>query len=42
MQSLLYNFLNEWLAVFTTEDFIVKDVKIIDFDANKFKLTAQG
>jgi len=42
MMSLLYNYLNEWLAVFATEDFIARDVKIIEFDEKNYRIVAQG
>ncbi|KAJ5078561.1 protein archease [Anaeramoeba ignava] len=42
-ESLLYNFLDEWLFVFSTEFFILKKIEIIDFERNNnWKIKAKG
>ncbi|CAG0915302.1 unnamed protein product [Notodromas monacha] len=43
MQSLLYHFLDEWLFLFSAEPFfIARKVKILEFDAENFKIKAIG
>ena len=42
MDSLLYNWLNALLYRFCSEGFICKDVRIIEMDTAKFRLSAVG
>lgn len=43
MESLLFHFLDEFLFLFSAEPyFIVKKVKILEFDKEKFFIRAQG
>lgn len=42
MHSLLFHFLDEFLVQFHTEEFIPKDVKIVDFDLEKWRVRVQA
>jgi len=42
LDSLLYNFMDEWLFVFSTEWFICTEINITEFDKEKFKIKATG
>ena len=42
MQSLLYNIMDEFLYIFCTEYFIVRQVRITALDLDKFSCTAIG
>nr|XP_054756485.1 protein archease-like [Lytechinus pictus] len=43
MKSLLFNFLDEWLFVFSAEPFFIpREVKITEFDPKKFKIQSTG
>ncbi|XP_019615670.1 PREDICTED: protein archease-like [Branchiostoma belcheri] len=43
MESLLYQFLDEWLFAFSAEPFfIARDVKIVEFDRENFKIKSVG
>lgn len=42
LESLLYNYMNEFLYHFSTEFIICKDISILDFDEENFKIRAQG
>eukprot|EP01111_Echinosteliopsis_oligospora_P002772 TRINITY_DN1428_c0_g1_i3.p1 TRINITY_DN1428_c0_g1~~TRINITY_DN1428_c0_g1_i3.p1 ORF type:complete len:128 (+),score=23.76 TRINITY_DN1428_c0_g1_i3:165-548(+) len=42
LDSLLYNYLDEWLFVFSTEYFVCKEVKITEFDREAFKIKCVG
>lgn len=39
MMSLLFNFLDELLFAFCGDDFVCKDIKILSFDSDEFKIT---
>jgi SHS2 domain-containing protein len=41
MESLLYEFLEEFIFIFTTELLVFKEVKIIEFDRQNWKLKAR-
>lgn len=38
-QSLLYNFLDELLFAFCGDDFVCKDVKVVEFDEDRLRIT---
>ena len=40
--SLLFAFMDEFLFVFSTEDFVCKSLSIIEFDLESFKIVAIG
>lgn len=43
MESLLYNFLDEWLFVFSSDPFFIpREVKITEFDMEKFTIQSTG
>ncbi|DBA84097.1 hypothetical protein WJX77_003967 [Trebouxia sp. C0004] len=42
MQSLVFNFLDELLFIFSTEFFTCKELKVIELDQTNWKLKAQG
>ena len=42
MQSLVFNFLDELLFIFSTEFFTCKQLKITELDKHKWKIKAQG
>lgn len=42
MMSLLYNFMDEFLFVFCSEDMIFCDISVTQFDRKTFKMQAQG
>ncbi|EDV23546.1 uncharacterized protein TRIADDRAFT_27346, partial [Trichoplax adhaerens] len=43
LESLLYHFLDEFLFLFSAEPFfIAKNVKILKFDKENFRITAEG
>ena len=42
MESLLYNFLDEWLFQFSTEFIVCNQIKINEFDKEAFKIKATG
>jgi len=42
MQSLLFNFLDEFLCAFNCDRMICKEVKILEFDKTAFKIKAEG
>lgn len=41
MESLLYQFLEEFLFIFTTELLVFKEVKIIEFDRQQWRIKAR-
>ncbi len=41
-ESLLFGLMNEFLYIFSTEFFLCKEVHIIDFDKENFKIKAKG
>jgi len=42
MQSLVFNFLDELLFIFSTEFFTCKELKVIELDQANWKIKAQG
>jgi SHS2 domain-containing protein len=42
LDSLLFNFLDEFLFVFSTELIVSKEVEIVEFDRENFKIRAVG
>lgn len=42
LQSMIFNFLDEWLFVFHSTYFIAKDIKIANIDREKFKITSSA
>lgn len=42
MESLLYEFLNEMLMLFCIDKLVCKEVKILEFDREAFRIKAQG
>jgi hypothetical protein len=42
MDSLLYDYMDKFLFLFATEDFITRDVKIVEFDRHNFKIKAEA
>ena len=42
MQSLVFNFLDELLFIFSTEFFTCKQLTITELDRDKWKIKAQG
>lgn len=42
VQSLLFNFLQEWLFVFSTEFFIAKRIKVLNFDQSAWSIRSIG
>lgn len=42
LESLLFSFLDEFLAVFTTEDYICTDIHIDEFNKDTFTILAKG
>eukprot|EP00013_Stygamoeba_regulata_P029915 CAMPEP_0177666180 /NCGR_PEP_ID=MMETSP0447-20121125/21446_1 /TAXON_ID=0 /ORGANISM="Stygamoeba regulata, Strain BSH-02190019" /LENGTH=146 /DNA_ID=CAMNT_0019172315 /DNA_START=20 /DNA_END=461 /DNA_ORIENTATION=- len=42
LESLLYNFMDEWLFQFCTEFFICKEVSVTTLDCDHFKITSVG
>jgi len=42
LDSLLYNFMDEWLFVFSTEWLVCSEIQITQFDKENFKIKAIG
>lgn len=42
LKSLLYKLMDEFLYLFCTENFVVREVKIIEFDRKNLSIRAQG
>jgi len=42
LDSLLYNFMDEWLFVFSTEWLVCCEIQITQFDKENFKIKAIG
>ena len=42
LQSLLYNFLDEWLFQFNSELFVCRRVKVTSFDRQQWRITSVG
>ena len=41
-ESLLYNYLSEWLFVFSTKDFIACSIEFVEFDMETLRIHAVG
>jgi len=41
IESLLYEFLEEFIFIFTTELIVFKDIKLTMFDTKEFKIKAE-
>ena len=42
MQSLLYNYMDEFLFQFCTDGFVARRVQVLSFDREAFAITALG